>query len=164
MLKKVNTATVVALLLSASLAMAQTIGGKRSTMGVWKLDVMQSKFESEAPPKSGTLTVLKDTPDAVAWRFDEVDATDKSVTFAWSGPVDGSMQDLKDGAGQAIATESMKRDGDAVLRHTEVPNVGTFDSRGTYSADGNTFTDVTTMKSNDGKTATDTIVYHRVGG
>lgn len=164
MLKKMHTATIVVLLLNASLAIAQTNAAKRSSVGVWKLDVKQSKFGSEAPPKSATLTILKDTPDVMAWRFDEVDATGKSVTFSWSGPVDGSMQDLKDGDGQVVAKESMKRDGDAMVRHTEVPNVGTFDARGTTSADGNTFTDVETMKSNDGKTSTDTTVYHRVKG
>ena len=58
----------------------------------------------------------------------------------------------------------MKRDGDVTLRHTEVPDVGIFDARGTLSADGNIFTDVTTMKSSDGKTATDTTVFHRAGG
>ena len=100
----------------------------------------------------------------MAWRYEEVDATGKSSTLSWSGPLDGSMQDLKDADGQAIAKQSMKRDGDVMLRHVEVPNVGTFDSRATLSADGNTFTDVETDKSQDGKTATDTAVFHRVAG
>jgi hypothetical protein len=163
MLKNVNSATIVVLLLNASLAIAQTNAAKHSTVGVWELDVKQSKFGSEAP-KSATLTIVKDTPDAVAWRYDGVDPTGKSVRFSWSGPVDGSMQDLKDGDGQVVGKESMKRDGDAILRHTEFPGLGTFDARGTLSADGNTFTDVSTMKSNDGKSSTDTTVYHRVGG
>ena len=38
----------------------------------------------------------------------------------------------------------MKRDGDVMIRHGEVPDVGTFDARATLSADGNTFTDVET--------------------
>ena len=74
------------------------------------------------------------------------------------------MQDLKDADGQAIGKQSMKRDGDVILRHGDVPNVGTFESRATISADGNTFTDVVTAKSKDGKTATDTAVFHRVAG
>jgi len=164
MLKKVNSAAIVVLLFNASLAIAQTNAAKQSTVGVWELDLKQSKFGSEAPPKSATLTILKDTPDAVAWRYDGVDPTGKSIKFSWSGPVDGSMQDLKDGDGQVVGKESMKRDGDAILRHTEFPGLGTFDARGTLSADGNTFTDVSTMKSNDGKTSTDTTVYHRVAG
>ena len=133
-------------------------------MGVWKVDLKQSKFTSEPPPKSGTLTILKDTPDAMAWRYEEVDATGKSSTLSWSGPLDGSMQDMKGADGTVVAKQSMKRDGDVMLRHVEVPNVGTFDSRVTTSADGNTFTDVVTMKSQEGKTSTDTVVFHRVAG
>jgi len=128
------------------------------------MDVTQSKFGSEPPPKAATLTILKDTPDAMAWRYDEVDAAGKSSTLSWSGPLDGSMQDMKAGDGQVPGKQSMKRDGDFMLRHVEVPNVGTFDSRVTTSADGNTFTDVVTMKSQDGKTSTTTTVYHRVAG
>jgi len=165
MLKKVNTATLLVVLVSASLASAQTKAAKQSSVGVWKVDLKQSKFTSDAPPKSGTLTILKDTPDAMAWRYEGVDATGKSSTVSWSGPLDGSMQDMKAADGQVLpGKQSMKRDGDFILRHLEVPNVGTFDSRVTTSADGNTFTDVVTMKSQDGKTATDTVVFHRGAG
>jgi len=164
MLKKVNTATIFVLLLSSSLALAQTKAAKPSTVGVWKMDLKQSKFTSDAPPKSGTLTILKDTPDAMAWRYEGVDATGKPSAVSWSGPLDGSPQDVKAPDGQVIGKESLKRDGEFVLRHYEVPNVGIFDSRVTISADGNTFTDVVTMKSQDGKTATDTVVFHRVVG
>ena len=164
MLKKVNTATILIVLLNASLAIAQTNATKKSLEGVWTLDLKQSGLASEAPPKSATLNILKDTPDAMSWRYDEVDNAGKSNSFLWSGPTDGSMQDLKSADGTVIAKESMKRDGDAVLRHTEVPDMGVFDSRVTVSADRNTITDVSTMKSKDGKTSTDTSVYHRVAG
>lgn len=164
MLKKVNTATLLVVLLNASLAIAQTNAAKQSSVGVWKVDLKQSKFTSDAPPTSGTLTILKDTPDAMAWRYEGVDATGKSSTVSWSGPLDGSMQDMKAADGQVPGKQSMKRDGDFMLRHVEVPNVGTFDSRVTTSADGNTFTDVVTAKTQDGKTATDTVVFHRVAG
>jgi len=164
MLKKVNTATLLVVLVSASLASAQTKAARPSGVGVWKLDVAQSKFGSEAPVKSGTLTILKDTPDAMAWRYEGVDATGKPVAFSWSGPPDGSMQDLKDGEGKPVGKESMKIDGDVSIRHGEFPGVGTMDARGTTSADGNTFTNVETMKTPDGKTTTTTTVYHRVSG
>ena len=164
MLKKVNTAAILVVLLNASLAIAQTNAARQSSVGVWKVDLKQSKFTSDAPPTSGTLTILKDTPDAMAWSYEEVDAKGKSSTLSWSGPLDGSMQDMKGADGTVIAKQSMKRDGDVMLRHLEVPNVGTFDSRVTTSADGNTFTDVVTMKSQEGKTATDTVVFHRVAG
>jgi hypothetical protein len=164
MLKKVNTATIFVVLLSSSLASAQTKAATHSLMGVWKLDLTQSKSDSEPPPKSATINIIQDTPDAVAWRYDGVDAKGQSVTFSWSGPPDGSMQDVKNGDGQDAGKESLKREGDVLIRHGEVPNGPTIDARLTISADGNTFTNVETTKTQDGKTSTTTTVYHRVPG
>ena len=162
MLQKVNTPVVAVVLLSASLALAQTNASKASAVGTWKMDLKQSTFGSEPPPKSVTLNIIKDTPDASAWRVDVVDTAGKSVSYSWSGPVDGTLQPLKGADGQVIGRESLKRDGDALLRHGEDPSDGSsFDSRATMSADGNTITDVTTMKSKDGKTSKATAVYRR---
>ena len=52
MLKKVNTATIFVVLLSASLAVAQTKTAKQSAVGVWKLDVKQSKFGIGGVPEN----------------------------------------------------------------------------------------------------------------
>ena len=126
------------------------------------MDLTQSTFGSEPPPKSLTLSIIKDTPEASAWRVDIVDTAGKSVSYSWSGPVDGTLQPLKSADGQVVGKESLKRDGDALLRHGEDPSDGSsFDSRATMSADGNTITDVTTMKSKDGKTSKATAVYRR---
>jgi len=100
----------------------------------------------------------------MAWRYEEVDGTGKTSTFAWSGPLDGSMQDMKDAAGQVIAKASMKRDGEAMLRRVDVPNVGIFEERGTFSVDHNTYTEVGKMTTKDGKALTSTAVYHRAAG
>ena len=51
MRKTVNTATLLVVLLGSSLAIAQTKTAKPSTVGVWKLDVTQSKFGSEGAPE-----------------------------------------------------------------------------------------------------------------
>ena len=162
MLQKVNTPVLLVMLLNASLALAQTNASKASAVGTWKMDVKQSTFGSEPPPKSVTLNIIKDTPDASSWRVDVVDTAGKSVLYSWSGPVDGTLQPLKGADGQVIGKESLKRDGDALLRHGEDPSDGSsFDSRATMSADGNTITDVTTMKSKDGKTSKATAVYRR---
>ena len=162
MLQKVNTPVVLVMLLNASLALAQTNASKASAVGTWKMDVKQSTFGSEPPPKSVTLNIIKDTPDASSWRVDVVDTAGKSVSYSWSGPVDGTLQPLKGADGQVIGNESLRRDGDALLRHGEDPSDGSsFDSRATMSADGNTITDVTTMKSKDGKTSKATAVYRR---
>ena len=163
MLKKVNTPVVLVMLLNASLAIAQTNPSKAPAVGTWKMDLKQSTFGSEPPSKSVTLNIIKDTPEASAWRVDVVDSAGKSVSYSWSGPVDGTLQPLKGADGQVIGKESLKRDGDALLRRGEDPSDGSsFDSRAIMSADGNTITDVTTMKSKDGKTSKTTSVYRRV--
>jgi hypothetical protein len=163
MLKNVSTATIMVVVLNASLAMAQTNAAKASAVGTWKMDLKQSTFGSEAPPKSVTLNITQDTPDASAWRVDVVDDKGQSHSLSWSGPTDGTMQDLKAPDGQVVGKESLKRDGDTLLRHGEDPKAGSsFDARSTLSADGNTITDVVTVKSKDGKTSKMTGVFHRV--
>ena len=139
MLKKVNTATLLVVLVSASLGSAQN-AATHSLVGVWNLDLKQSKSDSEPPPKSATITIFTDTPDALAWRYEGVDAKGQSVTFSWSGPPDGSLRDVKNGDGQGVGKESLKREGEVVIRHGEVPNGQTFDGRLTISADGSTLT------------------------
>jgi hypothetical protein len=109
-----------------------------------------------------TLTVTTDTPDTSAWRVEIVDTAGKSISYSWSGPTDGTLQPLKGADGKVMGKESLKREGDALLRHGEDPSNGSsFDSRVTMSADGTTMTDVTTVKSKDGKTAKTTSVYRR---
>ena len=145
--------------------MAQTNASKASAVGTWRLDLKQSTLGSEPPPKSVTLNILKDTPEASAFRVDLVDEKGTALSFSWSGPVDGTLQPVKGGDGQVVGKESLRRDGDALLRHGEEPSDGaSFDSRVTMSADGNTMTDIVTMKSKDGKTSTMTWVYRRTTG
>jgi len=70
---------------------------------------------------------------------------------------------VKGADGQVIGKQSVKRDGDALLRHGEDSTDGmSFDARASMSADGNTMTDVTTMKSKDGETSKTTSLYRRV--
>ena len=162
LLKKVITSVAVVMLLNASIALAQTNTSKPSAVGTWQLDLKQSTFGADPPPKSVTLTVTTDTPDTSAWRVEIVDTAGKSISYSWSGPTDGTLQPLKGADGQVMGKESLKREGDALLRHGEDPSNGSsFDSRVTMSADGNTITDVTTVKTKDGKTSKTTSVYHR---
>ena len=86
MLQKVNTPVVAVVLLSASLALAQTNASKTSAVGTWKMDLKQSTFGSEPPPKSVTLNIIKDTPDASSWRVDVVDTAGKSVCTHGAAP------------------------------------------------------------------------------
>jgi hypothetical protein len=165
MVKTLTASVAVVMALHASLAIGQTNAAKASPVGTWKLDLKQSSFGSEPPPQSVTLTILKDTPEAGSWRVDVVDDKGQSMSYAWTGPQDGTPQPVKSADGKEIGKESLKRDGDALLRHGEDSASGSsFDARSTLSADGNTITDVTTMKSKDGKTSKTTTVYRRVQG
>ena len=143
---------------------AQTNATQASTVGTWKLDLAKSSSGSGPAPKAVTLTILKDTPELTSWRLDVVEAKGESMSFSWSGPLDGSLQPLKGPKGQVLLQESLTRDKDgALLRHGEDSADGSsFDARATLSADGNTLTDVVTSKTKDGKTLQETMVYHRV--
>jgi hypothetical protein len=162
-MKNVSALLAAVLLVGVAPAVAQTGVSKASSVGIWKLDLQKSTFGSEAAPKSLTLTILKDTPQSISWRVDLIDDTGNPYSYSWSGPVDGSMQPITGADGGQIGKESAKRDGDALVRHGEDPKDGSsFDARATVSEDGNTLTDVMTMKSKDGKVSKDTAVMHRV--
>ena len=150
------------ILLSVSIAAWQTNASKASSVGTWKLDRSKVPFGSETPPKSLTLTILTDTPETSSWRVDVVDDKGQSFSYSWSGPTDGSLQPLIGPGGMEIGKESLKRDGDALLRHGEDADGSSFDGRATLSADGNTINDIVTMKSKDGKTSKMTGVMHRM--
>ena len=158
-------ALVLALLtLGAFNASAQTDAKRPSMEGTWKLDLAKSSFRSEPALKSVTVTILKDTPDLISFRVDDVNAEGEPSSYSWSGPVDGSLHPVKDSKGQDLMLqEGVTRDKDgAVLRHGVFPTGSTFDGRATLSADGNTITDLITYKTTDGKTSKETWVFQRV--
>lgn len=154
---------VAALTLASFNVLAQTNASNTSAVGTWKLDAAKSDFGPEAPPKSLTLTILKDTPQAESWRVELVTADGNQVSYSWTGPQDGSLQPLKDPNGQVLGHAGQKRDKDgALLRHGSDNSGASFETRATLSSDGNTITDVVKGKMPDGTTMSQTMVYHRV--
>ena len=149
--------------IAASSVAAQTDAAKKSSVGTWKLDLQQSDLGPGAKPKSVTLTILEDTPQHGSWRVDVVDDQGRSSSYSWTGPVDGSLHPIKAADGSAIGKESLKKDGDALVRHGEdMADGSSFDARSTMSADGMTITDVLTTKSKGGDISKTTMVSHRV--
>ena len=69
----------------------------------------KSSLGSGRAPKAITLTILKDTPELTSWRMDIVEAKGESMSFSWSGPLDGSLQPLKDPKGQVLVQEALTR-------------------------------------------------------
>ena len=156
-------ALVVSFLTLASFnAAAQTNAAKTSTVGTWKADIAKSDWQSGPAPKALTLTILKDTPEVTSWRVDVVDPKGESMSYSWSGPLNGSPRPVKDSKGTVLFQETLKLDKDGALLRHGGDNAESFDSRATLSADGNTITDVTTIKTKDGKTFKETTVYRRV--
>ena len=154
---------VVFLTLGPFNAPGQTNATGASTVGTWKADLAKTSGGTEPPPKAITLTILNDSIALTSWRVDMVDAKGESMSYSWSGPLDGSLQPVKDSKGQVLLQESLIRDKQgALLRHGVESDGSSFDARATLSADGNTITDVITVKTKDGKTSTETTVYRRV--
>ena len=145
-------------------AVAQTNATGVSTVGTWKADLAKTTQGAGPAPKAITLTVLKDSIELTSWRVDVVDAKGESTSYSWSGPLDGSLQPVKDPTGKVLIQESLTRDKQgALLRHgVDSTDGSSFDGRATLSADGNTITDVITSKAKDGKTSTETVVFRRV--
>jgi hypothetical protein len=161
-LARVAVSVVALFLLAAPPAFAQAAASHVSSVGTWKADLKQSKFGDEQAPKSLTLTIMKDTPQLLSWRVDEVDATGKAMSYSWSGPQDGTLQPVKGSDGKEVGKESFKEDKGVLIRRGDGGKEGPpFESHVTTSADGNTMTDVVTAKSKDGKPMTQTVVWHR---
>lgn len=164
MMQHVSAILVAVVVATPSIA-AQTNASKASAGGTWTLDVQHSDLGTAPAPKSMTLTILEDTPQHYAWRVDATDDKAQSASYSWSGPPDGSMQPIKGPDGAEIGKESLKRSGDVMVRHGEDLSDGSsFDARATMSTDGNTITDVVTMKLKDGSVSKITSVMHRSTG
>jgi hypothetical protein len=135
-----------------------------SSVGTWQLDVARSEFGPDPKPASLTLTILSDKPDLHTVRVDVVESNQNKASYQWSGPKDGKLYPVKSGDGQAMGQESMRNEGDVLVRHVESPDGETLDSRATLSADGNMITDDGVGKAADGKAVKMHAVYHRVTG
>lgn len=161
--------TMCALLLAvlplvSSNALTQTNATQVSPVGTWKADLAKSSLGSDPAPKAVTLTILTYTPASTSWRVDEVGPKGESISYSWTGPLDGSMQPVKDPKGQVLFRENLSQDKDGALlrRGVDVIDGTTFEARATLSADGGTINDVITVKTKDGKVSKMTMVFQRV--
>ena len=158
-MRKLYVPAVFACALFVLGALAQST---QSQVGTWKMDASQSDFGSEPAPKSVTVIVLKDTPAMLSWRGHIVDDKGENISQSWSGPQDGSMHPVMQ-KGKEISKQSAKREGDGSLhRHDEDPDGTITEAYSKVSGDGNSLTDILTMKSKDGKESKWKCVYHRV--
>jgi hypothetical protein len=161
----ISGCAVLLALLAAPAAFAQAKAPHVSSVGTWKADLKESKFGDEGAPKSLTLTIMKDTPQLLSWRVDEVDAKGTAMSYSWSGPQDGTMQSVKGTDGKELGKQSFKDDkGVLIRRGAGDKDQPPFESHVTMSADGKTMTDVISAKSKDGKPISETVVWRRTSG
>lgn len=148
---------VTAVLLTAALPSGFA---QNSAKGSWKCDTAQSDFGSQPKPKSIHLVIIKDTPEMLTWHLTEVTADGKTVTRAWSGPEDGTTHPVKATGEKGDA--SFKRDGNDMVENVKTSDGMSFESHISLSDDGKTMTEHTSGTAKDGKSITETIVWHKV--
>ena len=149
----VIVALIYSLLVSISSAQDKT-----SFEGTWKLDSAKGDSASDQPQMTMTATISKVAPNSLSIRLNGVDPTGKRFSNSWVGPEDGTMHPFDNESGR----QSVRRDGNVLIRHGETSDGSTFDARESLSADGNTVTEEMTIKSKDGKEQKDKSVWHRV--
>ncbi|HTQ96134.1 MAG TPA: hypothetical protein VMH89_04975 [Candidatus Acidoferrum sp.] len=131
---------------------------KTSFEGTWKLDSMKGDSGSEQPLMAMTATISRVAPNSLSIRLEGVDPTGKSFSNSWVGAEDGIMHSFDNGAGR----QSVRRDGNVLIRQGEIPDGSTYEARESLSADGNTITGEMIVKSRDGKQEKSYTVWHRV--
>ena len=146
-------AFIFSLLVSASSAQDKT-----SFEGTWKLDSAKGDSGSEQPLMTMTATISKVASNSLSIRLNGVDPTGKRYSHSWVGPEDGTMRPFENES----EGQSVRRDGNALIRHVETADGSTFDARDSLWGDGNTITEEMTIKSKDGKEEKSKSVWHRV--
>jgi hypothetical protein len=146
-------ALIFSLLVSVSPAQDKT-----SFEGTWKLDSAKGGSGSEQPLMTMTATISKVAPNSLSIRLNGVDPTGKRFSHSWVGPEDGTMRPFENES----EWQSVRRDGNALIRHGEISDGSTFDVRDSLSADGNTITEEMTIKSKDGKEVKGKSVWRRI--
>jgi hypothetical protein len=71
------------------------------------------------------------------------------------------MYPVQDAEGHTVGKASLRNDHDALIRHIEPEPAGTFDSRLTMSADGDTLSDAMVSTTLDGQVSKVVYVMHR---
>ena len=150
--------TMIVALIFSLLVSVSSAQEKTSFEGTWKLDSAMDNSGSEQPLMTMTATISKVAPNSLSIRLDGVDPTGKRFSNSWVGPEDGTMHPFHNESGR----QSVRREGNVLIRHGETSDGSTFDARESLSADGNTVTEEMSIKSKDGKEEKGKSVWHRV--
>ncbi len=121
--------------------------GDNPWTGTWKLNIKKSKFSPNPPPKSATL-VIEEQGDSIKTSFEEIEADDRHVGYAYTAPLDGKDYPLT-GASRpdllrGVDTVALRRDNSRAYG-------------GTFKKSGRLVITNMTSVSRDGKTLTLTV-------
>jgi hypothetical protein len=127
------------------------------TPSTWELNVSESDFGGGPTMKSDKMTILTDNDKWLKWTDVTVDNDGKTWKTSWSGPQDGTMKPI---VGMEGAKASFKTADDS--SHWEMPDGSISDSTLVMSPDKKKVTITNVVKTKDGKTFNQTLVYDRV--
>ena len=126
------------------------------TPSTWELNVAASDFGSGPTMKSDTMTILTDTEKWLKWTDVTVDGDGKTWKTAWSGPQDGTLKPIE---GMEGAKAGFKTADDS--SHWVMADGSSSDSTLVMSPDKKKVTITNVVKTKDGKTFNQTLVYDR---
>lgn len=127
------------------------------TPSTWELNVAASDFGGGPAMKSDKMIILTDNDKWLKWTDVTVDSDGKTWNTSWSGPQDGTMKPVE---GMAGSKASFKTADDS--SHWEMADGTVSDSTLVMSPDKKKVTITMTIKTKDGKTFNQTLVYDRV--
>jgi hypothetical protein len=126
------------------------------TPSTWELNVAASNFGGGPALKSDKMIILTDNDKWLKWTDVTVGDDGKTLKTSWSGPQDGTMKPVE---GMDGAKASFKTDDDS--SHWEMADGTMSDSTLVMTPDKKKVTITMTIKTKDGKTFNQTLVYDR---
>lgn len=151
------TSLLSAILLGSFALSALAAHTHAPTPSTWELNIAASNFGGAPTMKSDKMTILTDNEKWLKWTDVTVDGDGKTWNTSWSGPQDGTLKPIEgmDGAKAGFKTADDSS-------HWEMPDGSSSDSTMVMSSDKKKVTITNVIKTKDGKTINQTLVYDRV--
>lgn len=133
---------MLALVLAISTAAIPSVHAGSKKLGTWNIDVAASDFGTDPTPRSMTMTIFEDTPEATGYRVHRVDPDGSILDYEWRGTKDGTpyrtvVTSDKSAPG---ATAAIKEVGGVEIEHGIEPDGELENGRLSISLDGQTLT------------------------
>lgn len=146
-----------AVCLALPISQARAANTHVQTPSTWKLNLGESDFGGGPSMKSDQMMVTTDTEKWLKFSGTEIDGDGKTYHYSWSGPQDGTMKPMN---GMAGTQASFKASDDT--SHWVYPDGTTSDTKFSLSSDKKKAIFDADVKTKDGKTFHQKLVYDRV--